>query len=416
MTLHHQSVIPDTLIDEFMTCTRLQYNGRLNISSVKGQKWSFYYRLGRIVWATGGIHPFRRWRRNIVKYCKDLDFSQMVLRSQDMTVEHWDYLSLERLYKEGKVGREEVNDVVDSTIAEILFDVAQQIHFGNVECHIFGISESVQRNEETILDAPMSFSRTDASLRNIGESWHSWVETNLGNFSPDSAPVLRQPQQLQQRVSATAYSNFTKLINGQNSLRDLAVRMKQDVLSVAYSLLPHILRGTVELVEVPDLSLPIEEYTNVSSICSIPRKNDYQLPLIACIDDSPQVCHMLEKIIKGNGMNFIGISDPIKSLPTLIQKKPDLIFLDLIMPVANGYEICTQLRRVTCFNNTPIVILTGSDGLFDRVRAKVVGSTDFMNKPINAEKVIATINRYLHKYSSSIETADKIYSMKSCYI
>ena len=65
------------------------------------------------------------------------------------------------------------------------------------------------------------------------------------------------------------------------------------------------------------------------------------------------------------------------------------------MPVASGYEICAQLRRISVFANTPVIILTGSDGLFDRVRAKVVGSTDFITKPVVADKVIGVIRKYI---------------------
>ncbi|NCQ42456.1 MAG: response regulator, partial [Cyanobacteria bacterium] len=76
-------------------------------------------------------------------------------------------------------------------------------------------------------------------------------------------------------------------------------------------------------------------------------------------------------------------------------KKPDLIFLDLIMPNANGYEICSQLRKLTFFKHTPIVILTGNDGLVDRVRAKMVGSTDFISKPVDTALVLDTIRKHL---------------------
>jgi chemotaxis family two-component system response regulator PixG len=65
------------------------------------------------------------------------------------------------------------------------------------------------------------------------------------------------------------------------------------------------------------------------------------------------------------------------------------------MPVASGYEICTQLRRISHFSNTPVVILTGNDGLLDRVRAKVVGSTDFLTKPVAADRVMSIIRKYL---------------------
>nr|MBA3923656.1 response regulator [Nostocaceae cyanobacterium] len=101
------------------------------------------------------------------------------------------------------------------------------------------------------------------------------------------------------------------------------------------------------------------------------------------------------QMIAANNMRFVSIQDGMQALPILLEQKPDLIFLDLIMPVANGYEICSQLRRSSLFTNTPVIILTGSDGLVDRVRAKVVGATDFLSKPIVAEKVLGMIRKYI---------------------
>ena len=66
------------------------------------------------------------------------------------------------------------------------------------------------------------------------------------------------------------------------------------------------------------------------------------------------------------------------------------------MPNTNGYEICTRLRKVSAFRHTPIVILTGNDGVIDRVRAKVVGATDFLTKPIQAELVLEIAKKYLN--------------------
>jgi chemotaxis family two-component system response regulator PixG len=109
---------------------------------------------------------------------------------------------------------------------------------------------------------------------------------------------------------------------------------------------------------------------------------------------------MLEQILIPNGLRCIKIQDPVQALPILIEHKPDLIFLDLVMPVASGYEICAQLRRISVFANTPVIILTGSDGLFDRVRAKVVGSTDFITKPVVADKVMTVFFKYVQAKSS----------------
>jgi chemotaxis family two-component system response regulator PixG len=242
-----------------------------------------------------------------------------------------------------------------------------------------------------ILEMPMSFTSTDMSIKQMQDSWGIWSQAGLANISPNSAPVLRRPEQLQQLVNPSVYRNFVSLINGKYTLRELAIRMKQDVLPVARSLLPYILKGIIELIEVSDLPLIVSEPGNTT----VKQSRNQTAPLVACVDDSPQVCKMLEDIMTSYGLRFVKIQDDVQALPIIIQEKPDLIFLDLIMPIASGYEICAQLRRISAFADTPVIILTGNDGLVDRVRAKVVGSTEFMSKPIVAERVMNVVRKYI---------------------
>ncbi|QKQ73772.1 response regulator [Nostoc sp. TCL240-02] len=388
---HSELILSNNLVNEFKTCTQLQYNGKLNIKSSKGGQWTFYYRLGRIVWATGGTHPFRRWRRHMAQNCPQIDVDKLLLRSQDVSIDYWDYRLLEIFYKKQKIQREQIQSIAENTIAELLFDLALQGNFASITCN---------RSQEVILETPMSFTSAEMSVKHMQDSWKTWSAAGLANFSPNLAPVLRRPEQLQQMVSLSVYKNFLNLINGKFTLLDLAVKMKQSVLPLTRSLLPYILKGIIELVEVPDMPLVGIE-TNNKPPTTQPKKPN--APLVACVDDSPQVCKMLEDIITSNGLRFIKIQDAVQALPTLIQDKPDLIFLDLIMPVASGYEICTQLRRISAFANTPVIILTGSDGLLDRVRAKVVGSTDFITKPVAPDKVMSIIRKYLPTLSVPIE-------------
>ncbi|MBD2521349.1 response regulator [Nostoc sp. FACHB-133] len=388
---HSELILSNNLVNEFKTCTQLQYNGKLNIKSSKGGQWTFYYRLGRIVWATGGTHPFRRWRRHMAQNCPQIDVDKLLLRSQDISIDYWDYRLLEIFYKKQRIQREQIQSIAESTIAELLFDLALQGNFASITCN---------RSQEVILETPMSFTSAEMSVKHMQDSWKTWSAAGLANFSPNLAPILRRPEQLQQMVSLSVYKNFLNLINGKFTLLDLAVKMKQSVLPLTRSLLPYILKGIIELVEVPDMPLVVTE-TNNKPHTTQPKKPN--APLVACVDDSPQVCKMLEDIITSNGLRFIKIQDAVQALPTLIQDKPDLIFLDLIMPVASGYEICTQLRRISAFANTPVIILTGSDGLLDRVRAKVVGSTDFITKPVAPDKVMSIIRKYLPTLSVPIE-------------
>ena len=380
--IHPELMVSNNLLDEFKTCTLLQYSGKLDIKTAKGHQWTFYYRLGRMVWATGGTHPFRRWRRHMAQYCPEIDVDKIPLRAEDAQINYWDYHLLEILHEKQKIKREQINSIVESTITELLFDLAQQANFTTI---------TSDRNQDIILETPMSFTSADMSLKFMQDTWKTWSEAGLANFYPDHAPVLRRPEQLQQQVSPAVYKNFVTFMNGKYTLRDLAFKMKQSIIPVTRSLLPYILKGIVELVEVPDLPLKISEAKNNTSI----KASAASAPLIACVDDSPQVCQMLEQILVPNGFRFVKIQDPLQALPILIEHKPDLVFLDLVMPVASGYEICAQLRRVSVFANTPIIILTGSDGLLDRVRAKVVGSTDFISKPVAADKVMSVVRKYV---------------------
>jgi two-component system, chemotaxis family, response regulator PixG len=387
---HQDMMISNNLLDELKTCTQLQYNGQLNIQSSKGTQWIFYYRLGRIVWGSGGIHPFRRWRRHMSQNFPKIDVDKMRFTPEYLSIESWDYRLLENLYKKQKIQLNQVHNIVENTIAELFFDLIQESNFTSLICH---------RSQELILETPMNFTSADISLKQMQDSWKLWSEAGLTNLHPDLAPVLRKPEQLQQLVSSSVYNNFVSFIDGKYTLRDLAVKMKQNVMPVTRSLLPYILKGIIELVEVSDLPLVgIAIETNKNSLATKLKKPT--TPLIACVDDSPQVCKILEEIVTPHGLRFMKIQDAVQALPTLIQHKPDLIFLDLMMPVVSGYEICTQLRRISTFANTPIIILTGNDGILDRVRAKVVGSTDFLTKPVVTDKVMNIIRKYLHIHAS----------------
>lgn len=383
-------MVSNNLLDEFKTCTQLQYSGKLDIKSSNKHNWTFYYRLGRIVWATGGTHPVRRWCRQMTQHCPEIDVEQMLSRIDNTSNSHWDYDLLSVLYQQQKIKREQVKAVVESTIAELLFDMTQQTNFADVDC---------DRNQRVILEAPMSFTSPDMSIKLMEDSWNAWSSAGLGNISPDLAPVLQKPEQLQQQVSPAVYKNFLSLLNGKYTLWDLAVKMKQSILLVTRSLLPCMTQGIIELVEVPDLPLRV---TTVNNSSTSVKQTAETGPLVACVDDSLQVGEMLEKILIPHGIRLIKIQDAVQALPILIEHKPDLIFLDLIMPVANGYEICAQLRRISAFANIPVIILTGSDGLIDRVRAKVVGSTNFINKPVTADKVLGVVRKHL-QYPSSVK-------------
>jgi two-component system, chemotaxis family, response regulator PixG len=225
----------------------------------------------------------------------------------------------------------------------------------------------------------------------------SRAESSTLDLSPNRAPIIQHPDILQQKVSPATYQMLKKLLNGQNTFWDVALAMQKPMVQVVSSLLPLIYDAIIGLQEVPDLVLSGSQRQNKPPAVAQGSARPVQASkgLIACIDDSPVIGKEMEAILRPLGYEVLSIIDPLQSISALIQKKPKLIFLDLVMPNTNGYELCSFFRKSAAFKEIPIVMLTGHDGVIDRLRAKVAGSTDFLSKPPDPEKVQQVLQRLL---------------------
>ncbi len=387
--------------------SRMQFTGRLDIRT-RAQQWSLYLYMGRVIWAAGGPHPYRRWQRYMMQHCPQLTANMLnALRNGGAAllatdeVGWQDYEILSTLVKQQQVTPEQAVAVIRSTVVEVLFDIIQQEETKPVK---------FRSDADEVLDTSLALLNVEQLLEEVQTMWNAWRSLGLADHSPNLAPVLRHPEQLQANTSEKVYKLLVSIVDGRRTLRDLAVLMKQDVLQLTRILVPLYRKGLVALVKIPDLapSTVARTVNSVSSgistsaspslhkvISTPPIAGSSNTPLIACIDDSLRECQIMEQILTEAGYRFVGIQDSVQALPTLLEQKPGLIFLDLIMPIANGYEICAQIRRVSAFKDTPIVILTSNDGIIDRVRAKLVGSSGFLAKPVNADRVLAVVRKVL---------------------
>jgi len=382
-----ETITTTDFTSKFTALKKERFSGQLLLKSPLGQEWTFYLFLGRILYATGGSNLVRRWRKNLILHCPEIELNQLSLSNIFSSTKAfkicWEYQVLYSWVEQQKITREQAAKIIGAIVAEVLFDVIQALQVTyQVE------PENSSFPQLVLLDAGQV-------ITEVQHVWQTWQEAKIVDRSPNRAPVIKQPEQLQQKTSASLYQVLIKLLDGQRTLRDLAVIMKRDVVEVTCSLLPYIQAGLVELIDIPDLAAPIAPTPPViPAPASTPSK-----PLVACVDDSPLVCQTMEKILTTADYRFLAVQDSLRAIATLLTHKPDLIFLDLIMPNTNGYEICTQLRKVSTFRNTPIVILTGNDGIIDRVRAKLVGATDFLSKPVDVETVLAVARAHLNNSS-----------------
>jgi two-component system, chemotaxis family, response regulator PixG len=391
------TILPDThqsqvaqLAEALMLYHQQKFTGRVDISIAAGQQYSLYISLGNIVWASGGLHPVRRWRRLLACHCPQVNANNISLRQADR-FECWDYHILTILTQRQVVTDEQILALVGDLVAEVLFDLIQILERQPGSAHQpFNIQARIgMRPSDTntcILRRKWTL-EMEPTLAQVQQAWEQWTRAGFAAWLPDLAPAIAQPEKLQQQTPEKVYKNLAALANGKHSLRDLAVLTKRDVLGLARSLFPYLRQKLMKLGEIPDLQLPKN---------SAPSQSERQSRrgIVACIDDNPKVCSTLNNTIGKAGYECLTIQDPLQAVPKLIQSRPDVIFLDLAMPVINGYELCSQIRRISSFQNTPIIILTSNDGIVDRVRAKIVGATDFLNKPVEARKVLDAVRRY----------------------
>ena len=159
-------------------------------------------------------------------------------------------------------------------------------------------------------------------------------------------------------------------------------------------------------VRATHVSKPLTQVANVTDQTTSSKS------MVVYIDDSPADSQVMAKIVREAGYGYDNISEPLDAIPVLLELRPKLIFLDLVMPFTNGYEVCGQIRRTSTFRKTPIIIVTNNDGIIDRVRARIVGASGFFSKPVNEKRVLKVLNKHLSSTdgSSSMRSAQSKFS------
>jgi chemotaxis family two-component system response regulator PixG len=298
--------------------------------------------------------------------------------------------------------REQIAPIIEGFIQEVLFDIIQCAANERITYYC---------DFEDEVTPIISLIHAENAINRAHQDWLTWRKAGIADFSPNLAPWIKRPGQLKEEASELTYKTLITILDGRRSLRELSAWMKKDLLTLVQSLMAYYYRGMIGLAEVADIQAPISsvfleessnhEATQLKEISqnskNLNSKDEPLLsrPLIACVDDSNQVCAMIEQIVTEFGFGFLGIRDSIKVLPLLVEHLPELIILDLVMPIVGGYELCSQIRRIPQFKDTPILILTSNDTIIDRIRAKFVGATSFISKTAGNDEIGKQIQRYL---------------------
>lgn len=116
---------------------------------------------------------------------------------------------------------------------------------------------------------------------------------------------------------------------------------------------------------------------------------------IMVVDDSPTVRKLISGKLEKCGHTVVAAADGAEALAKITEVIPDLILLDIMMPQMDGYQVCKLIRNNEPTRNVPVIMISGKDGFFDKVRGRMAGTTGFISKPFGPETLMKTIETYV---------------------
>ena len=116
---------------------------------------------------------------------------------------------------------------------------------------------------------------------------------------------------------------------------------------------------------------------------------------ILVIDDSKTIRRTAETLLTKEGCQIFTAIDGFDALSKIADHQPDLIFVDIMMPRLDGYETCSLIKHNKIFKETPVIMLSSKDGLFDRARGRLVGSEQYLTKPFTKDELLGAISNQI---------------------
>jgi twitching motility two-component system response regulator PilG len=342
---------------------RKQLSGRLTIHDTKDNSiiWRIYVGNGLIHFANSVSGQQERLAYLLQRY----DPQSPILPLSEFES---DYQYLCHCWQSGRLSLPQVR--------QILFTLTQEAII-----HVTTLSQAQLGFEKTIGLDPLllsvSLKQAVSLMLNTVKQWlhlQPEIQSPFQRFFIKDLKKLTQTLQLELRQSEQLQS-LVHSLNQNLCLYELSYQLNKDALDLAWFLHPLVNQG---IIGTNPYCLPQED----------------KRPVIACIDDSKTVQRNVKFVLESSGYKVLELIEPARALTTLVRNKPALILMDISMPEIDGYDLCRMLLLSDVLKEVPIVMLTGRDGLIDRLRARMVGASGYITKPFHPQELLNTVNRF----------------------
>lgn len=347
--------------------------GILRFQSQKQQSWFVFFLNGQIVYATDSDNSLSRLRDYLRRYRLESSLDRVAdLSLVDRNAPEYTYLwvLLENHILTPGQGR----SIIQSIVHETLFDLLG-LHQGSF---IF--------EHGSVLSPQLTTLKINSLVTKIMQQVQEWKQLHPHIQSPNQCLAIADYNRLHQVLPIATFNHLKHWIDGKTSLRQLARYLNRDILTVGRAMYPFVKQGWIQMLNLTTTIAPTYDLQPLS----------IAKPRIVCIDDAIAICEAIETILKYQGYEVVSCTNPLQAFDLVFQFKPDLIFCDIAMPELDGYELCAMLRHSGKFRQTPIVMLTGKDQFSDRVKARMVGATDYLTKPFADTELLMLVEKHLH--------------------
>jgi|GEM_PF-431378 len=385
------------------------WSGCLMIPEAKdiSSGWKIYLQSGKIQYATSTVVQKERltylWQ--VIKpklafpkiTAEAIDYQQLCQWSAEQNFPETEFKQLLL-----ELSREALNQVL--TIEQVSINTTEEClpdtYKINVTWQKLIQKENINawKRVRTYLDSPLSL--LYLSQNQAFDFYKSWK--NITQNNPDFA-AFAETQKI---------SNFVNPLFEKVCLYDLASKFNLNYLTMAEYIHAFLEQGLIKSLphdqkieqkntqesakksipsQINKVELQPKEIANISKNEDTSSHN--QIPIIACIDDSKTVQKQVKMTLQPAGYRVINILNATNALRELSRNMPGLILMDINMPDINGYDLCSMLKRSQKFQDVPIIMLTGRDGIIDRMRAKMVGANKYLTKPFQPQELIDIVRQ-----------------------
>ena len=129
---------------------------------------------------------------------------------------------------------------------------------------------------------------------------------------------------------------------------------------------------------------------------------------VLLVDDSNTIRRSARSFLESEGYMVFTAVDGFEALARVVEHRPSIVFVDIMMPRLDGYQTCALIKNNADFRDIPVIMLSSSEGLFDKARAGVVGSDAHLSKPFTAQSLIDAVRWYTGTSSSGSKTGTPV--------